>query len=414
MGTDRTGSALPWVEAIAAAFPRRSFRGFHTEQLPELIERHGALVATDLVDAPPIAFRAEDGTSFTWHPAASGVHIEPGDGAAATVMELSEATFSEYLDALLTATGAHRTGRAQIACGNLAGWKRWEPAVRTLMTGVPIYGEHVWDSLVDADGHALELTRTFPADGDRDEMRHFLLTAGFLHVAGVYSPEATAAFGAEVEHVRSLTTPGDPYSWWSLNQDGEEVVTRINYLGRHSEALDELCFEPRLGELARLAGDDLRVCDDRLDGPMVFVKHAGVVKGNGDLVWHTDDGLGGHPVMCPLLQAGIQLDVASPANGQLLVLAGSHRYTKHWPTWDGVDGLPVVGIETQPGDVTLHFGDTLHATPAPTSPDAGRRALYYKFAEPKTFDWVPAGCHYNDALFRAEPDGRIASRATTY
>ena len=44
-------------------------------------------------------------------------------------------------------------------------------------------------------------------------------------------------------------------------------------------------------------------------------------------------------------------------------------------------------------------------------PDAGRRALYYKFAEPKTFDWVPAGCHYNDALFRADPEGRVANRA---
>ena len=70
-----------------------------------------------------------------------------------------------------------------------------------------------------------------------------------------------------------------------------------------------------------------------------------------------------------------------------------------------------MALETEPGDLTLHYGDTMHSTPAPTAPDAGRRALYYKFAEPKTFDWVPAHCHYNDALFRVDAQGKAASRA---
>ncbi len=43
----------------------------------------------------------------------------------------------------------------------------------------------------------------------------------------------------------------------------------------------------------------------RLDGPMVFIKNANVVKGQGDLGWYVDDGIGGHPVMCPLI---LQLD----------------------------------------------------------------------------------------------------------
>jgi ectoine hydroxylase-related dioxygenase (phytanoyl-CoA dioxygenase family) len=118
--------------------------------------------------------------------------------------------------------------------------------------------------------------------------------------------------------------------------------------------------------------------------------------------------------MCPLVQAGIQLDHANGANGQLLVLAGSHRYTKHWIGWGEEGELPVVALDTEPGDLTIHYGDTMHTTPAPTADGAGRRALYYKFAEPKTFEWVPAHCHYNDALFRADPEGRIANRATTW
>jgi hypothetical protein len=146
---------------------------------------------------------------------------------------------------------------------------------------------------------------------------------------------------------------------------------------------------------------------------MVFIKNSDVVKGQGDLGWHVDDGLGGHPVLCPLVQAGIQLDHANAANGQLIVLAGSHRYTKHWIQWGEEGELPVVALDTEPGDLTVHDGDTMHSTPPPTAPDAGRRALYYKFAEPKTFDWVPPHCHFNDALFRADATGRTANRAAS-
>jgi hypothetical protein len=363
---------------------------------------------------PPLAFRADDGTSFTWQATERGVEVLEGDAGAATLVELSERTFSEYLHELLTASGAVRTGRAVVVRGELAGWQRWEPALRSLSSGRPIYGPAVWSTLVDRAGQPLDLLRTFAVDDDESEMRHFLETAGYLHVQHVFEADEIARYGSEIEHVRSCTTPGDPWSWWSVDASGAEVVTRINYLGRHSDVLQEVCHDPRLRRFARLAGPLLRPCDDRLDGPMVFVKNSNVVSGNGDLGWHVDDGIGGHPVMCPLVQAGIQVDHATPANGQLLLLAGSHRYTKHWYAWGEEGELPVVALETEPGDLTVHFGDTMHTTPPPTADGAGRRALYVKFAEPKTFDWVPPGCHYNDALFRPEPGGRVASRATTW
>jgi hypothetical protein len=188
-------------------------------------------------------------------------------------------------------------------------------------------------------------------------------------------------------------------------------VTRINYLGRYSRPLQELSFDSRLATWARLADADLRVCDDRLDGPMVFIKNSSIVKGNGDLGWHVDDGIGGHPVMCPLIQAGIQLDRADAVNGQLRVLAGSHRYAKHWYAWGEESELPAVALETEPGDLTLHYGDAMHTTPPPTGTAAGRRVLYYKFALPRTFEWIPEGCHYNDALFRPDTDGHLPNRA---
>jgi hypothetical protein len=414
MGTDVIGSGLPWVDSIAASFVPHDFASFHRDELPRLVLRHGDLVRDDLRGVAPVAFRIGDGTTFTWRSDDGEVQAVEGDANATTLVELSEGTFSEYLHELLTASGAVRTGRARVVRGELAAWQRWEPAMLSLRTGRPIYGPAIWATLVDRGGDALDLHRTFSVGEDREEMRHFLDVAGYLHVKSVFTPGEVASFGAEVEHVRSLTTPGDPYSWWSVNADGDEVVTRINYLGRHSKALQDLCFDERLLHYATLASPDMRVCDDRLDGPMVFVKHSNVVKGNGDLGWHVDDGIGGHPVMCPLIQAGVQLDHASAANGQLLVLAGSHRCTKHWYAWGEESGLPVVALDTEPGDLTLHYGDTMHTTPPPTANGAGRRALYFKFSEPHTFEWVPAGCHYNDALFRADAEGRSANRATTW
>lgn len=413
MGADTTGTGLPWVEAIANSFPRHRFDDFHTTTLPALNARHGGLVADDLAGVPPLAFRVPDGRTYTWVAGPGGVEAVDGDAGAATLVELDEATFSEYVNELLTANGCWRTQRAEIVRGSLQSWQRWEPATRALLTGREIYTAAVRETLVDRDGNPLDLHRSFPADGDREEMRHFLHAVGFVHITGVYSADEIARFGAELEHVRSRATPDDGLSWWSVNADGDEVVTRINYTGRYSDVLQDLCHDARMTEFARLADPGFRVCDDRLDGPMCSIKSSHLVKGAGDLVWHTDDGIGGHPVLCPLIQAGIQLDHATAANGQLMALAGSHRYAKHWIPWGEEGDLPVVRLETEPGDLTIHFGDLMHSTPPPTGPDAGRRVLYYKFSEQKTFDWVPAGCHYNDALFHADKAGRTSARAAT-
>ena len=414
MGTDTAGTGLPWIEAVADAFAHHSFEGFHRTELPELVARHGHLVVEDLKGAPPISFRLLDGATYTWQRSGHGITAFAGDDGVSTLVELSERTFSEFLHELITASGSVRTGRAHVVRGGLAEWQRWEPAIQALWTGRPIYSPAVRASLVDRAGTPLELRRTFAVGDDVEEMRHFLNTAGFVHIKEAFTAGEIASYRSAVEHVRACTTPGDPFSWWSINGRGDEVVTRINYLGRHSSLLDQLSFDDRLLRFARLASPLMRVCDDRLDGPMVFIKHSDVVKGNGDLGWHVDDGIGGHPVMCPLIQAGIQLDHANAANGQVRVLAGSHRYAKHWVAWGEEGDLPAVALDTEPGDLTLHYGDTMHTTPPPTAPGAGRRALYYKFAEPKTFEWVPAGCHYNDALFRADPEGRVASRATSW
>jgi len=62
----------------------------------------------------------------------------------------------------------------------------------------------------------LDLTRAFHPDDDRDEMRHFLETAGFLHIAG-----PVRGIGDNGRDLRRLDraaptyTEGDGRSWWA-------------------------------------------------------------------------------------------------------------------------------------------------------------------------------------------------------
>src|SRR5262249_6999416 len=157
-----------------------------------------------------------------------------GDVDAATLVALSEPTFSEFIHQLLSASGATMTGRAKLVRGTLDEWKRWEPAIQSLCSGREIYGPQVWRTLVDRAGKPLDLARRFVPQDDVAEMRHYFATAGFLHLKGVFTPAEVERWGSEVEHARGESTPGDPFSWWSIDGTGREVVTRINYLGRHS------------------------------------------------------------------------------------------------------------------------------------------------------------------------------------
>src|SRR3954447_13069381 len=188
MGTDVVGTGLPWVDAIAQSFPRYPFVAFHRETLPRLLEQHGELVVADVHDALPLAFRIEGDVAFTWCASDEGVDVVDGADAGTTVVDLSEQTFSEFINELLTASGAARPGRARVTRGSLAGWQRWEPAIQALCSGRAIYGPAVWDDLVDDDGAALDLLRSFSVDDDERVMSAFLRAAGYLHVKDVFSP----------------------------------------------------------------------------------------------------------------------------------------------------------------------------------------------------------------------------------
>ena len=110
--------------------------------------------------------------------------------------------------------------------------------------------------------------------------------------------------------------PDDRKSWWTT-VDGREVCNRVNYLNETSARIAALGADPRFLAIAALGGPELRDAHDRFDGNGVVIKVPGSSGGLADLPWHRDCGMGGHPVKCPMLNVGIQLDAATAASGQL-------------------------------------------------------------------------------------------------
>jgi hypothetical protein len=198
-----------------------------------------------------------------------------------------------------------------------------------------------------------------------------------------------------VEARQRAARPGDGRSWWAKRADGTQVLCRLIYLGLIEPAIAALDDDPRLRRLLALAGTPLRSAVDRSDGHSVVLKNADVVEGLSDLPWHRDCGLGGHPVKCPALNVGIQLDAATEATGRLQFVPGSWRYSCHRAD---LARAPVVAVDTEPGDCTVHLGCVMHAAPPPTGSGPGRRALYVTGLSERAFEVIPPGKSYNDVI----------------
>jgi ectoine hydroxylase-related dioxygenase (phytanoyl-CoA dioxygenase family) len=387
-------------------FPAIDFVAFHQDQLPARLAANVRLAAADVATAEPLALRLAGGPSFTYAPGPDGVTVAPGDDSAATIAAMGPAAFSDFAHELRTTYGLLYAGLVEFPRGDFTGLERWEPALRALFHGRPIY-----DDVVAAAARAGgPLDRTFTlADGD-DALRGFLHRTGFLHVRGVLSAGEVDTLRAEVERIRADATPDDRRSWWAKDAAGAEVCCRLIYTNLASPPIGALADDARFRRVAALHGEQLEPELDLLDGISVVIKNPAVVEGLSDLPWHRDCGLGGHPVLCPTVAIGVQLDEASAENGQLVMLAGSWRTSSHQLRRRDEERWPVVALDTEPGDVTVHFGHTLHAAPPPSAPDAGRRAMYVTYARPESLEYVGPMHGYNDVLL-AHGDGRVQAPA---
>jgi hypothetical protein len=376
------------------------FDRFHREVLPgRLAEGTRIFTAADARSVRPLAFRLEGGSSYTYLPEGETFSVVAGETDAHTVVALTEEDWTAFAWELRSCFALFYAERLAFVQGHFGHLARWEPALRVAFDGQPIYDLDDPPPILDHAGRPLDLHRTFTLEDPDAELVDFLARAGFLHLRSVVDAAELTTLCADITAAVTRARPDDKRSWWTT-VDGVDTCNRVNYLSNDSTVIAGLGAEERFLRIGALGGPDLREAPDRLDGNGVVIKVPGATSGLADLPWHRDCGMGGHPVKCPMLNIGIQLDAATAASGQLLVLAGSHRGTSRLPGPNETDGLPVVALTTEPGDVTVHFGHTLHAAPPPTDPSAaGRRALYLSYVPPLTFEMIGPGQGYNDVLF---------------
>jgi ectoine hydroxylase-related dioxygenase (phytanoyl-CoA dioxygenase family) len=159
--------------------------------------------------------------------------------------------------------------------------------------------------------------------------------------------------------------------------------------------------------LAELAGESLAHKQGEGDGVTVIYKRPEMVEGLSDLPWHRDCGMGGHAVLCPTLALSLYLVEATPQTGELVMLPGSHRASFNTIHAGQRGAPPGAHFAARAGDVSLHFGDTMHAAPPPqgSTPAAYRTSAILGFARPDARHHRGEKS-YNDVL-HAREDGQI-------
>ena len=176
--------------------------------------------------------------------------------------------------------------------------------------------------------------------------------------------------------------------------DGSRAVCQLKYGAVDSALVAGLHDDARIRRLISLSGEADRMQPnlDRNEGTKIIFKNPGATEGLTDLPLHNDCGLGYHPVACPMVLVGVQLDDGTPESGQLHMVAGTQASTTPDPVVTDISGWPVVALETAAGDCTVHFGHTLHGAPPPVVParsaTPGRRTIYPAFANTQLFEAI--------------------------
>jgi ectoine hydroxylase-related dioxygenase (phytanoyl-CoA dioxygenase family) len=366
------------------------FGAFH-ESIAELLAAHADVVARRPDDLGPLTLSVGD-EAATYRVVDGGIEVVEGVQTPATTVRLSDEAFSDFAHQLRSAFGLGYAGMADVT-GRPDGLMRWEATLRAAWAG---------------QDPALPDVEPVGADAPLADQ---LATQGFALVRGVFTPDEVAVLRAEVDRLTSEARQGDQRSWWARDGDGEEVCCRLLYTEERSEEIPSIVGDGRLAELLAPTGEDVRLADDRFDGYSVVMKPPGIVEGLADLPWHRDCGLGGHSMMCPLFNVGIQLEAATEETGRLDFLPGSHA-SAWWPLHPReMEDRPTVSVDTRPGDVTVHYGHVLHRAGSPTG-EGGRRAMYATFVQEHAFDHVGPGQAIHDVLFATADSGVLDDRGT--
>lgn len=392
------GGTLPKIDAVE----------FHTSVLPLVLAgERGSMAARAARGLGPLVLTV-DARSWTYRLVDDRLEVTEGtDDDPWLAIAVDAETWSEIATSSRTVLPLCIAGTIRIEVGSMERMSRWEVALRALLFGKPAY-EPAGQDLHWPDGRPLDLKMTFTLDSDDGEMRHFLSTAGFLHLKGVLDLDEVATLLDDVAAMSEGAVPEDRHTTWATDPDGELSLCRIAYAHHRSAAIGLLVGDPRLDRLAALLGSPVKQFPELMHGPTVILKPPGELKGLANLPWHQDCWFGAHSITCPSVALGIQLTGTSSDESRIEYLAGSAGFSvRPGVTAEEMRDWPVVRIDAAPGDVTLHLDETLHAAPAPTGA-GGRTTIYLRYFPPTLDRFLEPGEDIAAMLERTRRPGRVS------
>ena len=346
--------------------------------------------ARDIASTGAITFCVDD-YAVTYAVDGSTIRVDEGQDYGELVVRLSRQAWDDMVDQARTVINLLLSNDLAFERGGFEQLADWDPTLRYLHAGIPPYDP------ARADFHGRDPFATFTPDASDDELAAQLQTMGYLHVKAVFDSEAMHVANREIDRLAAEARPGDDQSWWVTAEDGTPVLCRLVYATLRSPVLAALENDPRVRRLGTLLNPTLRAAPDRMEGSAVLLKVPGNTSGLSNIPWHQDCGMGGHAIMCPALSVGLQITGSDSSTGNLQVVPGSHGQAIHYRWEQRLQQVPVVSIDTAPGDVTVHIQDLMHASPRPTGA-GGRRTMYVTHYPPTLWHHVGPGQAYNDLV----------------
>ena len=307
--------------------------------------------------------------------------VRPGCGSDGLVLEANADAASDLLNGVRSIYGLIFGGGGNVVKGELGDVLAWDHVLEALLDGRPLYRPGSLD-FRSRDGSPLDLERSFHPDDDDADIANFIGQAGFCRLQRWVDPSELAAIAKDVQEAALTSNPGDPHRWWATLDDGSERCIRVMYLLESSPHMRELVDGRAYSRLGELFGDGHRIHRENPQASEALIKPVGTVHGLSEFPWHRDCSLGGHTYHCAGYAIGLPLTPTGGDYGYLRVVAGSHRVSMPSPglVRNFEFDLPVLPLDTQPGDLTVHVGCTLHGTKPPR--DKERVATYTTYSLP--------------------------------
>lgn len=348
---------------------------FLAEHLPDLVARHGGLVAQGIrhLRARPLAIEVGD-RSWSFTSDGTTILVEDGITEEAFVVTLTEEQFSDWVQQQRSFNGLVVSRELRYRNGSEYDISVWDSLWLTMLEGWPVVDGDL--QFLDRHGAPLDLGQWFTPQDDPADVAHFLREAGFLHLRGWVDPQLMTTVSDDIDRAVPSYVNGDGKSWWATLTDGTTRCVRLQEFLEHSPTTEKILRSDLWDQLRRTVGADDALVQAPVEGRCLeaLIKPVGVVAGASDVTFHRDCHLGRHAYSCSGMTIGIAVTPTGEDNGLLRVIAGSHRVAMPVEVAKTNPYLPLVGLPTEPGDLTVHLSCTLHEATPPRY--AERKVMY--------------------------------------